>query len=203
MSDTPDELVEATYVALCKHGYASLRMEDIAAESSKSKGTLHYHYDSKRELLYAFFEYLYDSFVARLDDLDARDPDEHLRALLDTVLSPRDDDDTEQEFRTALLEIKAQGPYDDGFRNQLEAFDRLLHDRIESILADGQERGVFRDEFDPDATADFLVTILNGAQTRHVAVDHRPDQTRSQLFDYVDRHLVADAGASPTGERSE
>lgn len=202
MTETPEKLVKATYVALCKHGYASLRMKDIAAESSKSKGTLHYHYDSKQELLYAFLEYLYDSFVTRLDDLETQHPDEHLRAVIDAILSPRDDG-TEQEFWTALLEIKAQGPYDDGFRDQLVAFDQLLHDRIESILTEGQERGVFRDAFDPDAIADFLVTVLNGVQTRHVAVDHQPDQTRDQVLEYVDRHLIADPDTTATEARSE
>ncbi|MFC6769738.1 TetR/AcrR family transcriptional regulator [Natrinema soli] len=197
MTTTQNELMEATYVALCKHGYASLRMQDIAAESSKSKGTLHYHYDSKQELLSAFLAYLYDSFVARIDALEADSPDERLRALIETVLSPRDEE-TEQEFRTALLEIKAQGPYDDEFRVQLEAFDRLLHDRLETTLLDGQERGTFRDDFDAEPIADFLVTVLNGAQTRHVAVGHPPEQTRVQLLDYVDRHLVAATDADAT-----
>ncbi|MEF8974259.1 MAG: helix-turn-helix domain-containing protein, partial [Haloarcula sp.] len=44
--DTADDIMDATYRALCTHGYADLTMQDIADESDKSKAALHYHYDS-------------------------------------------------------------------------------------------------------------------------------------------------------------
>ncbi|WP_238392138.1 TetR/AcrR family transcriptional regulator [Halorussus amylolyticus] len=192
MTETPNELMRATYTALCKRGYASLRMQDIADESSKSKATLHYHYESKRELLSAFLDYLYDGFAERLDDLDGERPVDRLLALVDVVLTPRDED-THRGFQTALLEIKAQGPYDDQFREQLLRFDRLLHDRFESLLEAGQRDGDVRAEVDPDETADFFVTAVNGAQTRYVSVGHPVERARDSLTDYVTRQLLTDA----------
>lgn len=189
MSETADELMEATYTALCKHGYASLRMQDIADESSKSKATLHYHYESKQELLHALLDHLQQSFAERIETLEGETPAEQLVALIETYLTPRNGD-TQQEFRTAILEIKAQGPYDDQFRDELESFDRMLHDRLEGILEAGQEQGVFRDDVDPDETADFIVTVLSGAQTRHVAVGHPLARTRRTLDAYVTDRLL-------------
>ncbi|HET7323460.1 MAG TPA: helix-turn-helix domain-containing protein, partial [Halococcus sp.] len=66
MTDTTDELMHATYRALCKHGYANLTMQDIADESTKSKAALHYHYDTKQDLLLAFLSFLYERFEERL-----------------------------------------------------------------------------------------------------------------------------------------
>lgn len=190
MKETTDELMDATYAALCKHGYASLRMQDIADESSKSKATLHYYYDSKQDLLYALLDYLQQSFADRIETLEGDTAADQLAALIETYLTPRNEDSM-QEFRTALLEIKAQCPYDEQFRTELDDFDRVLHDRFQSILEAGQETGVFRDDFDPDRTADFIVTVLNGVQTRHVAVGHPLEQTRETLETYIAEHLLA------------
>ncbi|WP_238717529.1 TetR/AcrR family transcriptional regulator [Natronorubrum halophilum] len=190
-TETTDELMEATYAALCKHGYASLRMQDIADESSKSKATLHYHYESKQDLLYALLDHLTDSFADRIETLEGETPAAQLLSLVEQYLSPGADDSIE-EFRTALLEIKAQGPYDDRFREELTEFDRMLHGRIRSLLEAGQADGIFRDEIDPDETAEFIVTVLNGAQMRHVAVDHPPERTYAMLETYVCRQLLTD-----------
>ena len=196
--ETTDELMEATYAALCKHGYASLRMQDIADESSKSKATLHYHYESKQDLLYALLDYLTDSFAERIEALEGETPPAQLLALVETYLEPAEDDSL-TEFRTALLEIKAQGPYDDRFRAELTEFDRMLHGRIQSLLEDGQDEGVFGTDIDPDETAEFIVTALNGAQTRHVAVDHPLERTQRTLETYVRRELLADDADVPEG----
>nr|WP_235847781.1 TetR/AcrR family transcriptional regulator [Natronorubrum thiooxidans] len=190
-TETADELMDATYTALCKHGYASLRMQDIADESSKSKATLHYHYESKQDLLYALLDYLTDSFADRIETLEGETPIEQLRSLVETSLEPSEDD-ARKQFRTAVLEIKAQGPYDDRFRDELTAFDRLLHDRIRILLEDGQDAGLIRDDIDPNETAEFIVTVLNGAQTRHVAVGHSLECTRAMLETYVCHQLLAE-----------
>lgn len=199
MTDTTDELVEATYAALCKHGYASLRMRDIADESTKSKATLHYHYESKQDLLYALLDYLTDSFADRIETLEGETPVDELLHLVEIYLSPEDEDEREA-FRTALLEIKAQGPYDDRFRAELTEFDRMLRDRIRTLLEAGRQEGIVRDDIDPDETAEFVVTVLNGAQTRHVAVDSSLERIHTMLETYVARQLLAeDANRSEVG----
>lgn len=189
--ETTDELMEATYRALCKHGYASLRMQDIADESTKSKAALHYHYESKHDLLLAFLEYLYEQFETRITEQDDVDPPAALAAIIDHHLASRDESN-HQEFRTAILEIKAQAPYDAAFREQLTAFDHLLSDHIQAILEDGIERGEFERELEPEAVAEFIVTVINGAQTRHVAVEYSTENTREMLLKYVQQHVFAD-----------
>ncbi|MFA9416816.1 TetR/AcrR family transcriptional regulator [Natrinema sp. HArc-T2] len=186
MSDeTIDDLMEATYCALCKHGYAELTMQDIAAESTKSKGTLHYHFDSKQDLLESFLEYLLDNFEERTATVPGETPVERLHEFVDELLTPSADDSAE-EFRTAVLEIKAQSPYNEAYRERLREFDRVLRDRIATLVADGLEAGEFSDDVDPDEIADFLVTVFNGAEMRAAAVDRSPEQTKRHVRKYID-----------------
>ncbi|SEV88789.1 TetR/AcrR family transcriptional regulator [Natrinema salifodinae] len=200
---TKDDLMEATYRALCKHGYAELTMQDIAAESTKSKGTLHYHFDGKRDLLESFLEYLLTQFEERTETVPGGTPAERLHEFLEELLTPSDEDSAE-EFRMAMLEIKAQAPYNEAYREQLDEFDRALHDRIAELVADGIEAGQLREGVDPDEIADFLVTVFHGAQTRAVAVDRSPARTKEFFHEYIDETLRVDGerdGApSSTGE---
>uniref|UniRef100_A0A7D5L3N4 TetR/AcrR family transcriptional regulator n=2 Tax=Natrinema halophilum TaxID=1699371 RepID=A0A7D5L3N4_9EURY len=187
--------MEATYCALCKHGYAELTMQDIAAESTKSKGTLHYHFEGKQDLLESFLEYILDRFEERTETIPGETPSEKLHEFFDELLTPSDEDSAE-EFRTAILEIKAQSPYNEAYRERLSEFDRALRDRTAGFVADGIETGEFRDGIDPDETADFLVTLFHGAQTRAAAVDRSPEHTKQSVHEYIDSTLRADGSSS-------
>lgn len=190
---TTEELMGATYRALCKHGYASLRMQDIADESTKSKAALHYHYESKHDLLLSFLEYLYEQFEAKLDERESGDdPVTRLTTFIEDRLTPRDQD-SQQEFQTAILEIKSQAPYDAAYRERLTEFDQLIYRRIRLFLDEGIDQGVFRDDIDPDDTAQFLATHINGAQIRHVSVGYPIETSRRRLIDYINHHVLADA----------
>lgn len=192
MGDAAEDIVGATYRALCVHGYADLTMQDIADESEKSKSLIHYHYDSKHDLLCAFLDDLHDRFVERVDGVvEAHSDDtaaETIRGLYADLTTPRDDDRF-PEFQTALMELKAQAPYDDAFRDRLVEFDRVLEARVEAMVEAGIERGEFRADVDPETVADFFVTILLGAQSRHVTAGEDPAVIGSELDAYIDARL--------------
>ena len=193
MSDARDDIMEATYRALCTHGYADLTMQDIADEAELSKAALHYHYDSKRELLESFLEFLYDRFTERVSDPAGETAPERLRALVDAVLYPPvEDDDERVAFKTALLELKAQGPYDDGIRDRLQQFGEFLRGEVRAVIDDGIEAGTIDSEIDPDDAARFLVTALDGASTKQVAVGQDPDCASRMLTAYIEGTLTVD-----------
>lgn len=186
-NDSTDDIMRATYRALCAHGYAGVTMQRIADESTKSKAALHYHYGSKHDLLVAFLEHLYADFEGRVTDPDGDDPVARLFTLLETLLTPPERDD-QREFATALLEIKSQAPYDDAYREHLLEFDRLVHEEVSSVVTEGIEQGVF-EPVDADELADFVVTVLNGVQTRHVVGGPSLDARRA-LLDYIETTLL-------------
>lgn len=192
-----DDIVDATYCALCKHGYAELTMQDIADECDKSKAALHYHFDSKQALLETFLDSLLDDFETHVSELDGDDPVERLFALIEFVLTPpADDDETpDAEFKTAVLELKAQAPYEPVYRDRLAAFDERLRTRIETLVADGIDEGLVVAERDPADVATFVKTYLTGAQTRFVATGASFEESRRLLNEYVRTELLVDEEA--------
>ncbi|MFP4174853.1 MAG: TetR/AcrR family transcriptional regulator [Halobacteriales archaeon] len=185
MEGEGDEIMEATYRALCENGYACLTMQDIADESEKSKATLHYHYDTKQELLLAFLDYLLDEFHERLEGVDADSPADELVE----VLTPRDDE-VSDGFRTAMLEMKAQSPYDDGIRRRLVKYETELMAYLKDVVERGVEEEVFREGVDAEETAEVLVAVGNGLRTRSVTVGKTDDELRAAVETYVETCLV-------------
>jgi AcrR family transcriptional regulator len=169
-TDTREEIMEATYRALCEHGYANLTMQAIADEFEKTKAVLHYHYDTKDELLAAFLEHLLDRFTNRLD-VDSDGPNARLDALIDELLLGLDDGDEEShEFHTALLELRAQAPHNAAFREQLAANYDLLLDMLTAIIDDGIERGVFHD-VDAERLAALIMATMLGGRVHQITLD--------------------------------
>jgi len=186
--DAAEEIMCATYRALCSHGYADLTMQDIADESSKSKAALHYHYDSKHDLLCAFLDYLYERFVERTAGVEGEDAHERLLGLVEAVLAGRDD---REEFETAILEIRAQAPYEAGFRDRLTRFDDHLVTELTAIIDAGVEAGTFDEDVDSGDTAQFIVTVLTGASTQRVTAGRPVECSQRMLADYVETNLLA------------
>lgn len=184
-----EQIMRATFEALCERGYADLRMVDIADRTELSKSTLHYHFESKHDLLLAFLESLYEDFEHELATIEGATPEERLRAVVRTAYSS--DDDGREELRVAILEIEAQAPYDDAFRDRLRQFDRLLHDVVRSTVEEGKETGAFRADVDADAVATFVATALTGAHNRRVSLGVDTGGVETMLLDYLDERLLA------------
>jgi AcrR family transcriptional regulator len=200
-TETATEILHATHSALCKHGYAELTVQDIADETDLCKASIHYHYEGKHDLLVAYLDHLYEQFEDRIADPTGETPAERLRGLFDALVAERSD---APAFQTALLEIKAQSPYDDAFRSRLRRFDDAFATAVREVVAEGVADGTFHGDVDPDAVASFLTTYVNGAQTRHAAVGHPLDDSAAAVGAYIDGALRADqtagTGSGPPSE---
>ena len=189
--DTRTAIMEATYAALCKHGYAGLTMQAIADEFDKTKAVLHYHYDTKEDLLVAFLDYLLDRFLDTVDTDAIDDPEERLVRFVDALLlgthESRDETD-HWEYHTALLEIRSQAPHNDAFREQLTTNYRFIEGAAAAIIEDGVERGVFR-EVDAERTAAWLLATINGARLHRVTLD--ADDVAREVRDAIVEDWVA------------
>lgn len=189
MAETTEQVMRATYRALSRCGYADLTMETIADEADVSTAALHYHYDSKADLLAAVHEFLSERFLDRLREADGDSPaDERLESVLDAALSPPDTDDA-ANLHTALLELRAQAPYKEAYRERFLTVDAEVRTIVADILVAGVEEGVFRQDLDPDREARFLVTLFAGASTRQVSVGQSLAATSDLLGRYVERDL--------------
>ena len=162
------EIMSATFDALCEHGYANLTMQAIADEFDKSKSLIHYHYDSKDDLLAAFMDHLLDGFVDDVTGCGGQDPADTLRKMATLVVTGSDGNGDARDFHTALLGLRAQAPYDEHLREQLARNDRAIRELIADVVRDGQERGQFDESIDPDEFAALFRSTIEGAQSHDV-----------------------------------
>jgi AcrR family transcriptional regulator len=190
--DTHEAIMGATYRALCKHGYAHLTMQDIADEFDKSRSLLHYHYDTKEELLLAFVDDIVGWIGDRLAESETEEPLERLEEFIDRfVIEPGEED--RETFALALLELRVQAVHNEQFREKLATHYRTNVDTVADIIADGVEAGVFR-EVDPEAVGEAVYTALVGARMYQVTMgaEHASRRMRDRLAEFVVEDLVAD-----------
>jgi AcrR family transcriptional regulator len=170
--DAHEQLMEATYRALCTHGYADLTMQDIADEADRSKSLLHYHYDTKEGLFVAFLDYLLDRLEGHVADFEsARSARERLLDLVDLLLVESDE---EARLHQALLELRSQATHNEAYREQMRDNKRRLERSFAEIISDGVDDGEFRD-VDPESTARFLQAALDGARSARVTLGDERD----------------------------
>jgi len=196
----PDEdspraaIMDATFRALAKHGYADLTVQAIADEFEKSKSLIHYHYDSKADLLVAFLSSLLDEFIDEVEGGGAADPRERLRRMAEIVVVGMGDDEATRDFHTALLGMRAQAPFEPELQEQLVENDRLIRGVVADIVREGIEAGQFR-AVDPERYAALFRSAIEGAQSHDVILgDAAPtDEAFAGIETYlIDDLLVAD-----------
>jgi AcrR family transcriptional regulator len=188
-ADTNEAIMQATYRALCKHGYPATSISRIADEFSKSKSLLYYHYEDKEELLEDFLRYLLEQFESELEEIDDEEPYDHLLAVVEFLL-PSEMDGEQLRFRRALLEIRSQAPYHETYHEQLERTDDIVISELVSAIERGIEAGVFR-RVNSRRTAEFIYSTAHGAVGRGVTLDD-PEvirENREVIVDYIDSQL--------------
>jgi AcrR family transcriptional regulator len=185
-TSTREAIMEATYRALRTNGYAALTMQDIADECNKSKSLLHYHFDTKEDLLVAFIEYLIEEFESKVETTSDAPPEERLEEFIEWfVFAPEEDD--RAAFHIAMLELRSQAPFTEGYREQLARSDELVRGTIVEIVEAGIETGAFRTETDPDAVARLVFATMDGARIRQATLAEAgyAAAVRDALYEYV------------------
>lgn len=189
-SDPREEIMRATYRALREHGYADLTIQRIADEYGKSTAAIHYHYETKEDLLAAFLDFVLDRFKQTVHEVETTDPEQRLELLLDKLLLEPED---HVDLLVAILEMRSQAPYKDRFSERFRQNDEYVRYLLRTVIEQGIEEGVFTD-VDAEHVARALVTIVDGARTRAVVLDEEQAlaTARRMAEEYV-RAVLVDA----------
>ena len=164
MAGSKQEIMEATYKALCKHGYADLSIQRIADESDKGKSLIYYHYDDKEDLMVSFLDFLEEGLQDIHDDIMERPADERIDEFMDIALGLKDDE--HWEFQKAFLEIRAQAAHNPKFSEKFRQMDELVVSNIEEMF---DEAGIE----DSKNAAEVFASCIEGAASRKVSVNDK------------------------------
>jgi AcrR family transcriptional regulator len=184
--DSTDDIMSATFRALSKHGYASLSMQDIADEFDKSRSLLHYHYDTRDDLILAFVDNLIGHKADRLEESDTESPPKRLLEYLDHFTRRSD---RRRGFAVALFELRMQALHDDRLHEKLSQHYCQNIKTAAGIIAEGIESGVFH-PVDPHGTAEMLYNAIQGAAFCELVLGF--DGAIQQMRDQLVHHVVSD-----------
>lgn len=135
MADDPvTGILEATHRALCRHGYADVTVADVAAEADRSTTAIHYHFERKEALFTSLLSFLSERHSARISAIDADEPRARLRAIVEAAVAG-DRAESGRDFRTAMVAVGAQAPYDEAVRATLTRFDDFLAAELRETIA--------------------------------------------------------------------
>jgi len=166
VSDSKEEIMNATYAALCRHGYADLSIQNIADESDKGKSLIYYHYDDKEDLMKAFMDHLKKDIRVRQDKVRGKDPLDRLDFMLDMYLGIEDDD--MWEFQKAIQEFRAQAQHNPDFRDKFREIDLMVKKDVVELMREAEA-------CNPEMAAEMFLSLIEGSITRKVSTDDRED----------------------------
>lgn len=191
-NETREELLEATYRVLAVHGFAGLTTQRVADEAGRSQSLVHYHYDTKEDLVVAFLEWVRAGESDWLSALADGTAEDRLRRFVEMQLSiPRDDE--HGQFNVAFLELEAAASRNERYAAALRGFSDLVQNALADIIRDGIESGEFR-AVDPEATARFLRYALHAAVAEDLTldVDCAKTETRAAAETYIEQVILAE-----------
>lgn len=159
--DSENQIMQATYRAFCKHGYADLSIQKIADEFEKGKSLIYYHFDNKEDLMLSFLDYMMDK--AEITESDAA-PSQKIDIMLDKALGIEDEE--QWEFQKAFQEFRVQAQHNEKFREKFQEADKAFLQDISSIM---DEAGAEN----PEVAAEIFLSMLEGSISRKVSTGDR------------------------------
>jgi len=165
MSPRPDvsaerkpQILQAAMKIFSRKGYASARMEEIAAEAELSVGILYWYYKGKVDIVLALMK------------MDIEPDIETMQSLLSTPESSRERlwrlfEDLQEDSAVALrlwAELYHLAAREARVRKQLFAYNEQYRALAEKVIQQGIERGEFRADVDAPSVAFSLQALFDG-----------------------------------------
>ncbi|HLU73032.1 MAG TPA: TetR/AcrR family transcriptional regulator [Nonomuraea sp.] len=170
-----EQILRAACEVVSDKGYKALRVTDVAKRAKISTGSVHYYFETKRDLVHAAFEWNFARSLERRKSIldrhsNARD---RLRAFVDSYLPH--DDETAAAWRV-WAETWVEALHDADLRELNERIYGEWRSVIVEIVRLGQAEGLIR-EGDPVVLANALVGMIDGlaiqalAGSEHMTID--------------------------------
>ncbi|HEY0573843.1 MAG TPA: TetR/AcrR family transcriptional regulator [Pseudonocardia sp.] len=154
------QILDAACTVIAKNGLQDLRLLEVAAVAGVSSGTIHYYFDTKKELITAAFEYNFKHSLERRKWLrdETREPLELLGEIVESYLPTRG---VSLRAWRVWANLWAEGIRDPALRKINEELYDQWRELVRNTIAAAQRAGTAR-EGDPELLANMLIGMLDG-----------------------------------------
>ena len=189
------QILASTCKVIAAEGFRHLRVSDVATDAGVSGGTVHYYFETKRELTDAAFAHCFEqSLTRRRWILESDEPPlSRLRLVVESYL-PEGAETVEAWKVWAELWVEAIRSPD--LQELNERFYGEWRDIVASIFVDGQETGDIAAAGDPVELANMLISMLDGLALQVLAGSKSMtvDAMRTTCLRFVDQLSTASVG---------
>lgn len=158
--DSKTQIMEATYRAFCKHGYADLSIQKIADEFEKGKSLIYYHFDDKEDLMLSFLEYMMRKAELGQEGL----PEKQIDSMLDKALGIEDEE--QWRFQKAFQEFRIQAQHNEKFQEKFREADEVFLDNVSGTMKKAGAN-------EPEVAAEIFLSMIEGSISRKVSTGDR------------------------------
>ena len=194
-SERPGEILDAALTVFVAKGFATARLEDVAAEAKISKGTLYLYFDNKADLFKEVIRQVLLTAISQSVDMAEGEADAKSRlcALIAAIGRLLSDD-----RRSAIpkLVIAESGNFPELAAFYFNEVIKPMRARIAGLIRRGIEEGAFRPVDTTLATMLVMAPCLLSAIWRHTMQAHDsaaldPNQLLAQHVDLLMNGLLA------------
>jgi len=154
------QILDAACTVIAKNGLQDLRLLEVAAVAGVSSGTIHYYFDTKKELINAAFEYNFRHSLERRKWMrdEPLEPLELLGKIVDSYLPTRG---VSLRAWRVWANLWAEGIRDPALRKINEELYDQWRELVRNAIAAAQRAGTAR-EGDPELLSNMLIGMLDG-----------------------------------------
>ena len=161
---TRQHLLRAAFREVYRYGFQSAGIDTILAATNVTKGALYYHFESKEALGYAIVEEIvgkltHARWMLPLQRSKDKDPIDTLIGVVRAI--PHSAKDVKDGCPLVNL-AQEMSRLDEQFRQRLERIFQAWQEGIAMTLRRGQTQGTVRRDLVPEATASFLIAMVEG-----------------------------------------
>lgn len=183
--DRRGDILAATLKQVAERGMAAFRVQDVAHALGVSSALIHYHFDSKEELVAAAFEYFAQADLAKIETLRQAGGTEHERlARILVELGPS---------APIWIEAWSVALREPRIRESVRRVDQQWCSVTEAIIVQGVASGEFVCA-SPADTARRLISLLDGLSVARTVYDA---VSRPRLNELLLSVAAAELGTTP------
>ncbi|WP_078304947.1 TetR/AcrR family transcriptional regulator [Mycobacteroides salmoniphilum] len=176
------QLVHAGVQMFVAKGYHETSITDIATAANLSRGTFYLHFQSKRELLDAVFDYMAANAAARLTRLTATQPLESMSQVSDLVADMIDSSfGVHEEFPDGIRALLRDGLLDEQIAQRIFGMGDVFEAFVAMRVSEAITTGLVRSDLDPEFMAQVIGSMAGGTVLRIL----RGRLTRQSRDDYL------------------
>lgn len=195
-AERKEQILQAACEVIAEKGITALRVTDVAKRAQLSTGSVHYYFETKRDLTHAAFEWNFAQSLARRESILTKhtDPLARLRAFVNSYLPG---DATTSAAWRVWAETWVEALHDPELRKLNDRVYGQWRAMITEIVSDGQEQGLIVGD-DPALLANEIVSVIDGLSIQSLVGSRHMTGARMRA---VCEHLI-DSFSTPVKQHA-